>query len=46
MTECRSKIYRPAWRSFYWYWLFCWLVFPVFIMLWKKYSYALILKPD
>lgn len=46
LTECRSIAYRPAWRSFYKYWLFCWLIFPVFVIVWKRYSSALIVTPD
>lgn len=46
MTESSLKTYRPAWRSFYKYWLFCWLIFPVFVIVWKRYSSALIVTPD
>ena len=46
MTEFCSKTYRPAWRSFYKYWLFCWLIIPLFVIVWKRYSSALILTPD
>lgn len=36
-------IIRPAWRGYWQYWLISWLVFPFFVMAWKRLSLRLVI---
>ena len=33
---------RPAWRSYWKLWLLAWLVIPLFVLLWKRFSLRLV----
>ena len=38
--------FRPVWRSFIPHIIFFWLVIPLVMMLWERYSHKLIVSPD
>ena len=46
MNNSLCVTYRPVLRSYLLYWLFCWLIFPIFIMVWQVYSTSLVVTND
>jgi uncharacterized membrane protein YdbT with pleckstrin-like domain len=37
---------RPSWWNFGWHLLFCWLLFPLFIALYRRYSFVMRIYSD
>ena len=46
MTYTLEVQHRPAWRSFWYAWLLCWLVVPLAYIVYKRYSVLLTVKDD
>jgi uncharacterized membrane protein YdbT with pleckstrin-like domain len=37
---------RPAWRSYWTLWLFCWLVLPLLVIVWRRCSVRLVIGDE
>ena len=46
MNHYEEITYSPVWRSYIICWLFCWLIFPIFIMIWDRFSVSLTLTKN
>ena len=46
MAHSLDVEHRPAWRSFWYAWLFCWLIVPLGYVAYKRYSTLLTVKDD